>query len=92
MCSPDPLLMTDFANTLATVWLLTLKSLVSEMTNETSKCVDNAQIVLSHVPTLKHCINELKYLISEGMGNRTAKSLFEFFKARELAHPRNFLH
>ena len=45
MCSPDPLLMTDFANTLATIWLLTLKSLFSKMTNETSKYVDNARIV-----------------------------------------------
>ena len=45
------------------------------MTNELSKYIDNARIVLSDVPALEQHMYEFDKLISEGMGNQIAKSL-----------------
>jgi hypothetical protein len=84
MCSPDPLLMTDFANTLATFWSLTLTSIIDRMTRETfSSYIYDFRHQPSDIPAALYRNMKWEDLISEGMGNRTAKNLIEFFKSRK---------
>ena len=92
MCSPGPLLMTDFANTLATVWSSTLRSIIDRMTTETySYIVLEFRHQLRDFPAALYSNMEWEYLISEGMGNQTAQNLIEFFKSRENSTSKEFL-
>lgn len=82
MCSPALSPMPDFSDTLSTIWTSTLRDLIARMIDRGLRNFDNLPFSRVH---------EMKYLLGEGLGNRTAKNLVEFFKSRDNSTSSEFL-
>lgn len=92
MCNPALSSTTGFDNTLSTVWTSTLNGLIFRMIDRIHRHVDSLYSPLE--PPKDEVLNrikEIKYLVGEGMGNRTAENLVQFFKTRDNSTSNEFL-